>query len=152
MLSDIMEHFILRTEAFIIDAIVVTLLTALVDNILYIILSLLNVSIALAAYPYIVLVLVTMIYFTIFEAKTNKTIGKKIAHLYVSDSEGYMSYKKAFVRNLTKLFWVPIIFDILIGKILNYPSRLFDKIAGTDVYSDKELEGRIRSKLKKTII
>ena len=138
MLSDIMEHFILRTEAFIIDAIVVTLLTALVDNILYIILSLLNVSIALAAY--IVLVLVTMIYFTIFEAKTNKTIGKKIAHLYVSDSEGYMSYKKAFVRNLTKLFWVPIIFDILIGKILNYPSRLFDKIAGTDVYSDKELE------------
>ena len=140
MLSDIMEHFILRTEAFIIDAIVVTLLTALVDNLFYIILSLLNVSIALAAYPYIVLVLVTMIYFTIFEAKTNKTIGKKIAHLYVSDSEGYMSYKKAFVRNLTKLFWVPIIFDILIGKILNYPSRLFDKIAGTDVYSDKELE------------
>ena len=51
-----------------------------------------------------------------------------------------MSYKKAFVRNITKLYWVQIIFDILIGKILNYPSRLFDKIAGTDVYSDKELE------------
>lgn len=135
-----MEHFILRTEALIIDAIVVTLFTALIDNILYIILSLLNIPIALATYPFIVLIVVTLAYFTIFEAKTNKTIGKKIAHLYVSDSEGYMSYKKAFIRNLTKICWVPLIFDIIIGKILNYPSRLFDKLAGTDVYSDKELE------------
>lgn len=135
-----MEHFILRTEALIIDAIVVTLFTALIDNILYIILSLLNIPVALATYPLIVLIVVTLAYFTIFEAKTNKTIGKKIAHLYVSDSEGYMSYKKAFIRNLTKICWIPLIFDIIIGKILNYPSRLFDKLAGTDVYSDKELE------------
>ena len=51
-----------------------------------------------------------------------------------------MSYKKAFIRNLTKIYWIPLIFDIIIGKVLNYPSRLFDKLAGTDVYSDIELE------------
>jgi hypothetical protein len=51
-----------------------------------------------------------------------------------------MSYRKAFLRNLTKIYWIPLIFDILIGKLLNYPSRLFDKLAGTDVYSDIELE------------
>lgn len=136
----IMEHFILRTEALIIDAIVVTLFTALIDNLLYILLALLNIQVTLAYYPYIVLIIVTMSYFTLFEAKTNKTIGKKIAHLYVSDYEGYMSYKKAFIRNLTKLFWIPLIFDIIIGRILNYPSRLFDKLAGTDVYSDSDLE------------
>ncbi|WP_455645169.1 RDD family protein [Methanosphaera sp.] len=135
-----MEHFILRTEALIIDFVVVTLLTALVNNILYIILSLIGNSILLAGYAYAILIIVTMAYFTLFEAKTNKTIGKRITHLYVSDAEGYMTYKKAFIRNLTKLFWIPLIFDILIGKILNYPSRLFDKIAGTDVYKDKELE------------
>lgn len=112
----------------------------LLDNILYIILSILNNQILLAYYPTIVLIVVTMLYFTIFEAKTNKTIGKKVTNLYVSDEEGYMSYRKAFIRNLTKIYWVPLVFDIIIGKLLNYPSRLFDKLAGTDVYSDIELE------------
>ncbi|OED30655.1 RDD family protein [Methanosphaera sp. WGK6] len=135
-----MEHFILRAEALIIDMIIVTLFTALINNILYILLSLIGNSILLAGYAYVVLIIVTMAYFTFFEAKTNKTIGKRITHLYVSDVEGYMTYKKAFIRNLTKLFWIPLIIDILIGKILNYPSRLFDKIAGTDVYKDDELE------------
>lgn len=136
----IMEHFILRIKALIIDAIIVTLFTALINNIIYILLFLLNIQFVLAYYPSIVLVIVTMAYFTLFEAKTNKTIGKKMMKLYVSDYDGYMTYKKAFIRNLTKLFWVPLIFDIIIGKIMNYPSRLFDKLAGTDVYSDKELE------------
>lgn len=135
-----MEHFILRTKALIVDAIIVTLFTALINNIIYILLALLNIQFVLAYYPSVVLVIVTMAYFTLFEAKTNKTVGKKMMKLYVSDYDGYMTYKKAFIRNLTKLFWVPLIFDIIIGKMMNYPSRLFDKLAGTDVYSDKELE------------
>ena len=51
-----------------------------------------------------------------------------------------MSYSKALIRNITKIYWVPLIFDVLIGKIFGYPSRLFDKLAGTDVYRDDELE------------
>ena len=135
-----MEHFTSRLKALIIDAIVVTLFSALVNNILYIILSIVNNQFLLSIYPSVVLIVVTMLYFTIFEAKTNKTLGKRVTHLYVSDEEGYMSYSKAFIRNLTKIYWIPLIFDVLIGKIFNYPSRLFDKLAGTDVYSDIELE------------
>lgn len=135
-----MEHFTSRLKALIIDAIVVMLFSALVNNILYIILSIINNQFLLSIYPSVVLIVVTMLYFTIFEAKTNKTLGKRVTHLYVSDEEGYMSYRKAFVRNLTKIYWIPLIFDVLIGKIFNYPSRLFDKLAGTDVYSDIELE------------
>ena len=135
-----MEHFLQRLWAVIIDFIVVTLLTTLVNNILFVPLSFMNNITISANYPLVVLVLVTWIYFTVFEAKTNKTIGKRIIGLYVSDSEGYMSYKKAFIRNLTKTLWIPLIFDVILGKILNCPSRLFDKFAGTDVYADKELE------------
>lgn len=134
----LMEHFTRRLEALIVDIIVVTLLVALINNIIYMILVLFHMPTNI--YSNIVLIVVTLTYFTLFEAKTNKTIGKKILHLYVSDAEGYMSYKKAFIRNLTKLYWLPLIVDVLIGKILNYPSRLFDKIAGTDVYADDELE------------
>ncbi len=135
-----MEHFFKRTEAFIIDSIVVFLFIALVNNLLYILLAYLNIQAVLAYYPYVITIIVTMAYYTIFEAETNKTIGKRILGLYVSDEYGYMSYTKAFVRNLTKLFWIPIIFDVIIGRLLNYPSRLFDKFVGTDVYSDDELE------------
>ncbi|RAP47514.1 MAG: hypothetical protein BZ136_06120 [Methanosphaera sp. rholeuAM74] len=135
-----MEHFLQRLWALIIDFIVVTLLTTLVNNILFVPLSFMNNITISANYPLVVLILVTWIYFTIFEAKTNKTIGKRIIGLYVSDSEGYMSYKKAFIRNLTKTLWIPLIFDVILGKLLNCPSRLFDKFAGTDVYADKELE------------
>lgn len=134
-----MEHFILRTEALIVDGIIVTLLTALLNNILFMLFVLLHIPV-LNFYNMAILIVVTMAYFTIFEAKTNKTIGKKMLHLYVSDDEGYMSYKKAFIRNITKICWVPLIVDIIIGKLLNYPSRLFDKIAQTDVYADNELE------------
>lgn len=135
-----MEHFVKRFEACIIDAIVVTLLTALLNNILYVILTLIRNPLFLVYYPYVVLVIVTLSYFTIYEAKTNKTIGKRIIHLYVSDEEGYMTYKKSLIRNLTKIFWIPLIFDVILGKLLNCPSRLFDKFANTNVYSDKELE------------
>ncbi|RAP44686.1 MAG: hypothetical protein BZ135_07775 [Methanosphaera sp. rholeuAM6] len=135
-----MEHFTSRLKALIIDAIIVTLFVAFVDNILYIVLSTVKNQTLLAWYPTIVLIIVTMLYFTIFEAKTNKTLGKKVTHLYVSDEDGYMSYPKAFIRNLTKIFWVPLILDVILGKLFNCPSRLFDKIAGTDVYSDIELE------------
>lgn len=135
-----MEHFTSRLKAVIIDAIVVMLFTSLINNILYVLLTNINNQFLLSWYPTIVLVIVTMAYFTIFEAKTNKTIGKKIAKLYVSDSEGYMSYKKAFIRNLTKIYWIPLLFDVIIGKICGFPSRLFDKLAGTDVYKDEELE------------
>lgn len=135
-----MEHFIKRFEAFIIDAIVVTLLTALLNNILYVILTIIGNPLFLAYYPYVVLIIVTLSYFTIYEAKTNKTIGKRIIHLYVSDEEGYMTYRKALIRNLPKIYWIPLIFDVILGKLFNCPSRLFDRIANTNVYSDKELE------------
>ncbi|MBE6494291.1 MAG: RDD family protein [Methanosphaera stadtmanae] len=135
-----MEHFIKRFEAFIIDVIVVTLLTALLNNIFYVIFTLVGNPFYLAYYNLVVLIIVTLSYFTIYEAKTNKTIGKRIIHLYVSDEEGYMTYKKSFIRTLPKIFWIPLIFDVILGKLLNCPSRLFDRIANTNVYSDKELE------------
>ena len=71
-----MEHFTSRLKALIIDAIIVTLFVAFVDNILYIVLSTVKNQTLLAWYPTIVLIIVTMLYFTIFEAKTNKTLGK----------------------------------------------------------------------------
>lgn len=135
-----MDNFTGRFKALLIDGLIVTLLTWVINGILYVPLEFIGNPMLLAYYSYVVLIIVTMAYFTIFEGKSNRTIGKKIAKLYVSDEDGYMTYKQAFVRNISKIFWLPLIVDVILGKILRYPSRFLDKIAGTDVYSESELE------------
>lgn len=135
-----MEHFTKRLYAYVIDFIVVFLLISLVNNILFIPLSLLRIPIISAYYPYVVAIIVTLAYFTIMESKTHKTAGKMVTELYVSDEEGYLSYTSAFIRSLPKCFFVFLIIDVILGKLFNLPSRLFDKLAGTDVYSNDELE------------
>ena len=135
-----MEHFIKRFEALIVDVIVVMLFVLLLDNILYLLFAYMGNVFLLSIYPYVVLVLVTIGYFTLYEAKTNKTIGKRIFGLYVSDEEGYMTYPKAFIRNLTKIGWILLIPDVVLGVLLGCPSRLFDRFVGTDVYADDEIE------------
>ena len=135
-----MELFKERFKALIIDIVIVTLTVWVINAILYIPIVLLNISWLTSNYSLIVLVIVTLSYFTITEAKYNRTLGKSREHLYVSDEEGYMTYSKALIRNLSKIFWIPLIIDILLGMALKFPSRFLDKIAKTDVYSEEELE------------
>ena len=42
------------------------------------------------------------------EGKTSSTIGKRLFKLKVKAKDGDMNYKKAFIRNLSKILWVPL--------------------------------------------
>lgn len=45
------------------------------------------------------------------------TIGKALLYLrVVTIYSNQISWPQAIVRNLTKIFWIPIIFDIVIGR------------------------------------
>ena len=46
-----------------------------------------------------------------------------------------ISWIQAILRNITKVYWVPIIFDWLIGKLLR-TDRLFGAISKTVVIND----------------
>ena len=78
-----------------------------------------------------------MVYFVLTEKLFAASVGKSLMYLEVKSSNGAdISWIQAIVRNLTKIYWVPIIFDWIIGKILR-TDRLFNSITRTTVVNDR---------------
>ncbi len=86
-------------------------------------------------FPYILPVLI-MVYFVLCEKCTGATVGKSLMYLQVRSKNGsFISWPQAIVRNLTKIYWVPIIFDWAIGRILN-TDRILNNITKTIVVDE----------------
>ena len=48
-------------------------------------------------------------------------------------------YKKAFIRNLSKIYYFPLIVDVILGFIFGDSNdRILDKISGTYVVSENK--------------
>jgi uncharacterized RDD family membrane protein YckC len=61
--------------------------------------------------------------------------------LKVKSLNGDMSYRKAFIRNLSKILWLPLIVDLLVGFIFESPrKRYLDRLAKTEVVKFEEVE------------
>ncbi|MBQ9026537.1 MAG: RDD family protein, partial [Methanobrevibacter sp.] len=67
------------------------------------------------------------------------TVGKALMYLRVISRNGYpISWPQAIVRNLTKIYWFPIIFDWAIGNIFRREDRLFGLFTKTIVVNEIE--------------
>ena len=81
---------------------------------------------------YIVPVII-FLYFILTEKFAGASIGKAILGLEVKSQNGAdISWLQAIVRNLTKIYWIPIVFDWLVGKILG-TDRILNDITRTVV-------------------
>lgn len=77
-----------------------------------------------------------MIYFVMCEKVKGATVGKALLYLQVRSRNGaYISWAQAIVRNLTKIYWVPIVFDWAIGKLLK-KDRIFSDFTRTVVIDE----------------
>ncbi len=86
-------------------------------------------------FPYILPVLI-LLYFILCEKAAGATVGKSLMYLQVRSRNGsYISWPQAIVRNLTKIYWFPIIFDWAIGRALN-TDRIFNNITKTVVVDE----------------
>jgi len=77
-----------------------------------------------------------LLYFTVLEATTSKTIGKAILGLEVNTAAGYMDFSKSIIRNISKFFWYILPFlDWVIGMATEGDprQRFLDRMAGTTV-------------------
>lgn len=84
---------------------------------------------------YLVPILI-MIYFVLCEKIVGASVGKSLLYLQVRSQNGaHISWSQAIVRNLTKIYWIPIIFDWGIGKLLK-KDRLFNSITKTVVIDE----------------
>ncbi len=131
-----------RFAALLIDFLVITLIIWITGALTYPLIAITD-TFYILNYWLVLVVLIIIGYFTYFEGKNGATVGKNILKIKVIADEGQMNYKKALIRNLSKILWIPLILDVLIGLVAgNSKLRYLDKIAGTDVVrvSDKESE------------
>jgi uncharacterized RDD family membrane protein YckC len=122
-----------RFVALIVDIIILTLFMYIITAVIFLlfagvgIFSVLNYWIFMAA-------IIIIVYFTFMEGKTNSTLGKNLLKLQVMTFNGNMGYKKAFIRSLSKILYVPLIVDVLLGFIFGDSNdRILDKISDTYV-------------------
>lgn len=80
-----------------------------------------------------------LVYFSFLEKTKGATVGKSLMYLHVISRNGYpISWIQAIIRNLTKVFWLPIIFDWAIGKLLTRKDRLLGIFTKTVVVNEIE--------------
>ena len=124
-----------RFFALIIDILVVTLVTWIIGALLYPLIALAG-GFGIFNYWVILTILLIIGYFTYLEGNYSTTFGKTIMKIKVTADEGELNYQKAFLRNLSKILWIPLILDVLVGYAYGGSKiRYLDKIAGTGVMS-----------------
>ena len=128
--------FTKRIAAYLADFFVVSAFMWIVSFVLYLVMNPYSMNSIYYYFPFVVPILI-MVYFIICEKYKGATVGKALLYLQVRSNNGeYISWTQAIVRNLTKIYWVPIIFDWAIGKILGKKDRILNSITKTRVFDE----------------
>ncbi|MEE0902158.1 MAG: RDD family protein [Methanobrevibacter sp.] len=121
-----------RIIAYVLDFFVVSAFMWILSFLVSLVVSPVDLSSVYVSFPIIAPIL-GFIYFVLLEKANGATVGKALMYLEVRSRNGSnINWAQAIVRNLTKIYWVPVIFDWLIGRIMN-TDRLFGKITKTVV-------------------
>ena len=124
-----------RVVAYVIDFFVVSAFMWIVSYLLFFLVNPYNSYMVYQYFPYVTPVLI-LVYFILCEKFNGATVGKSLMYLQVRSKNGAMiSWPQAIVRNLTKIYWIPIIFDWAIGKILK-TERILNNITKTVVVDE----------------
>ena len=127
--------FTRRVIAYLCDFFVVSAFMWIVSYLLYLVINPKDIYSIYQYLPYIVPVLI-LVYFVLCEKTFGSTVGKALMYLKVKSKNGSdISWAQAIVRNLTKIYWIPIVFDWLIGKIMK-TDRLLNNITKTIVIDE----------------
>lgn len=79
--------------------------------------------------------LLWVLYSAVLEGMGGATIGKRVLNLQVVSIEGPMDFIKAGIRNISKIYWLLLLIDWLVGFVTEGDprQRFMDRIAGTSV-------------------
>jgi uncharacterized RDD family membrane protein YckC len=137
-------HWLIRLVAFIIDSIIIAIPT-------YIIWFIITITVIFSggfffAYGFLfifplILGIIEVLYFVILDVYWGATIGKRILGLQVQmKNGGKVPFDKAFIRNISKIFWLFLIIDWLVGILTPGDKRqkYTDRIAGTTVVQARQ--------------
>lgn len=140
------SHWLLRLIAYIIDSIIIAIPTWIIWFIITLSLAFSGDIFFLAwgvwlIFPFI-LGIIEVLYFVLLDVYWGATIGKRVLGLQVQmENGGKVPFDKAFIRNISKIFYPFVILDWLIGVATSGADRrqkYTDRIAGTTVTSVRQ--------------
>lgn len=138
-----MNLFLKRVIAYILDFFVISAFMWIFSYFAYFFINYFNMF---QIYHYFVFILpiLILVYFTILEKNLGATVGKRLMFIEVTSTvprrgklgrDYSITYSQALIRSLSKIYWFPIIFDVLLGKITG-KTRLLDGITRTTVIEE----------------
>ncbi|MBE2899401.1 RDD family protein [Methanothermobacter thermautotrophicus] len=119
-----------RLYAFIVDFLIVTAVMYILTVLLYPAVILLNLF-SIYSYWLPLLAVITLLYFSYLEYHGG-TPGKRLQGLMVVSEEGDLQPWQVVLRNMSKVLWLPLAVDVLLGYLLGH-LRILDTIARTAV-------------------
>ena len=138
-----MDLFGKRVVAYILDFFVVSAFMWIVSYFAYFFINYFNIF---QIYHYFVFILpiLILLYFTILEKNIGATVGKRLMFIEVKSAvprrgrlgrDYSITYSQALIRSLSKIYWFPIIIDVILGRIAG-KTRLLDGITRTTVIEE----------------
>jgi uncharacterized RDD family membrane protein YckC len=131
-------HWVLRLIAYIIDSIIILIPTAIIYFIALVAIvstgffALFGIWLLLP----LILGIIEVLYFVILDVSWGATIGKRVLGLHVQMTNGgKVTFDKAFIRNISKIYPLLLLLDWLIGILTTGDKRqkFTDRWAGTIV-------------------
>lgn len=83
--------------------------------------------------------LLLVIYFVITESTSGASFGKRVFNLRVVSKRGSTpTFVEAFVRNISKIYWLLLLLDVIVGLAVSkdYQQKYSDQFVGTTVVSE----------------
>lgn len=142
---DNMNLFVKRAIAYILDFFVVSAFMWIFSYFAYFFINHLKMF-QILHYFIFILPILNIIYFTFLEKNIGTTVGKRLMFIEVKSTiakrsrngRNYnLSYGQAFIRSLCKIYWFPIIIDVILGKIVG-KTRFLEGFSKTIVVEERE--------------
>jgi uncharacterized RDD family membrane protein YckC len=141
-----MNHWLYRIVALIIDSLIIAIPVYIIYY--FVFLSLLFSGAFFFVYygtwllfPFL-LGIIEVLYFVILDVSWGGTVGKRVMGLQVQmENGGKVDFGKAFIRNISKIYWPFLLLDWIIGLVTPGPDRrqkFSDRYAGTTVISVRQ--------------
>jgi uncharacterized RDD family membrane protein YckC len=140
------NHWLYRFIALIIDSIIIAIPVYIIWNFVFFSLLFSGAWWLLGFGSWLLLPfflgIIEVFYFVILDVSWGATIGKRILGLQVQmENGGKVDFGKAFIRNISKIYWLLLLLDLLIGVATpgrDRRQKYSDRMAGTTVFSLKQ--------------
>jgi len=132
-----------RTLAYLADYFVVTAIMWIIAKLVFFAEPHYSVFITYDSLLIILTPILGMVYFIVLEAKMGTTVGKHLLFLKVVSSDNVtryqdISFKQAIIRNVSKIYWLPIIIDLIIGRLVGSSNeRILGRLSRTEVVREE---------------